>query len=311
MKVKQSLKKLAKDFNSYIRYARYKYKLDRAFGKEDLEINSLNRFVIFSVARSGTTLLCSRLNSHPEILCHYELFAPNMISYAPNFQKIYGGDREISREDLTSGRIGIDTVEGRERSPESFIVKVWQHNFGHKAVGFKVIRGQNQNAVDLLVRDKNVKKILLLRQNKIRCYISRLIVEKTGVWSISKDGFAYKNGKIQKEENIQISSKKVTVNVDKFNKWSKEYDRYFEQLRQRLVDTNQSFVELTYEDLIGEKSESVNSKLLEFIGVSAQFSALQEISKQQNSEKLSDLISNFDELKEKLVGTELELMLLD
>ena len=311
MKAKQHLKKLSKDLNSYIRYARYKYKLGRAFGKQDLKTNSPNRFVIFSVARSGTTLLCSRLNSHPEILCHYELFAPNMISYAPNFQKIYGGDREISREDLTSGKIGIDTVEGRERSPESFIVKVWQHNFGHKAVGFKLIRGQNQNAVDLLVRDENVKKILLLRQNKIRCYISRLIVEKTGVWSISQDGLAYKDGKIQSEENIQIPSKKVAVNVDKLNEWSKEYDRYFEQIRQRLVDTNQSFVELTYEDLIGEKSESVNSRLLEFIGVSAQFYHLQEISKKQNSEKLSDLIANFDRLKEKLVGTELEAMLLD
>ncbi len=234
-----------------------------------------------------------------------------MISYAPDFQKIYGGNQEISREDLTSGKIGIDTVEGRDRSPESFIVKVWKHNFGHKAVGFKVIRGQNQNAVDLLIRDKNVKKILLLRQNKIRCYISILIVKQTGVWSISQDGFAYKDGKIQREESIKIPSKKVTVNVDKLKNWSKEYDRYFEELRQRLVDTEQSFVELTYEDLVGLKTESVNSRLLEFIGVTEQPCHLGGITKKQNPEKLSDLISNFDELKEKLVGTELEPMLFD
>ena len=319
MKAKKHLKVIIKErivqnpIIQNIRYAIYKYKLHQAFEQQQSKTELPIRFVIFSHQRSGSTLLCSILTSHPDILCHSELFNPKRIDYAGGFQKIYGSsiEKEISREDLVSGRVGIDTVEGRNRFPESFLIRIWQNSFDNKAVGFKLFQNQNQYVANLLVRDKNVKKILMLRQNKIRCYVSQLIAIKTGKWSIDKNEKINQSGNIQSAINLQLTSKKVTVDVDKFNKWSHQYERYFDYLRQYLVDTNQSFFELTYEDLVGSNSESVKSKLLEFIEVSAQFSHLQGTIKKQNQEKLSDLISNFNELKEKLVGTELEPMLFD
>lgn len=313
MKAKQHLKKLAKELNSYVRYAKYRYTVYQTFGRQNTETKLPIRFVIFSHPRSGSTLLCSILTSHPDILCHSELFCHNKIGYAGGFQKIYGNsiEKEISREDLVSGRVGIDTVEGRNRFPENFLIKIWQNSFDNKVVGFKLFQNQNKNVADLLVRDKNIKKILMLRQNKIRCYVSQLIAKKTGKWSIDKNETINKNRNMQSAIDLKVTSKKVTVDVDKLNKWSQQYDRYFDYLRKCLVDTNQCFIEVTYEDLVGSNRESVKSRLLEFIGVSAQFSHLQGTIKKQNPEKLSDLISNFDELKEKLVGTELEPMLSD
>ena len=37
---------------------------------------STTRFVILAAPRSGSNLLCTLLNSHPEILCHHEVFNP-------------------------------------------------------------------------------------------------------------------------------------------------------------------------------------------------------------------------------------------
>jgi hypothetical protein len=160
-------------------YTEYTHEVDKALAEgykvgTELPI----RFVIFSFPRSGSKLLCSMLNFHPEIICHHELLNPTRIYYSKDFHELYGSSEVISRKDLTSGKKGISTIRERNLFPESFIVKVWQYNFSFNAVGFNLFPSHIPNAAMSLIKDKNVKKILLLRHDKIKCYVSRLIAKK-------------------------------------------------------------------------------------------------------------------------------------
>jgi hypothetical protein len=222
------------------------------------------------------------LNSHPEIICHHEVFHPNAIYYAL---------------DHRDGDIDIGSIEERERQPEQFISRLWQQNFGCIAVGFKIMPGHNPKAFELLIDDKNIKKIVLTRRNLLKAYVSSRIARQTRVWSNLKD------------KNRTEESQKIAIEIDNLFSWLQAKEDYYQSLFQKLNDSNQSFVEVTYEDLVGSNSEAIKLKLMEFVDVSVDLSLLQIAHQKQNSNNLADLIANFAELKSQLYGTELEPLL--
>ena len=257
------------------------------------------RFVIFTFPRSGSNLFCGMLNFHPQILCHHELFSPKRIYYSKDFQEIYCNNQEkILREDLTLGKKGISSIKERNRFPEKFLVKMWQHNYNFDAVGFNLFPTHIPNASVSLIKDKGIKKILLSRQNTVKSYVSLQLARRTGIWD------SYICNGCRNNKNT-----KVTIDADRLLVWSRKYNQYFNSLRQNFFDSNQSFMELTYEDLVGDQSKFVKSKLLDFIGVLNQPDYLRPPQRKQNSNNLPDLVSNFAKLREKLVGTELESLL--
>jgi LPS sulfotransferase NodH len=241
-----------------------------------------SRFVIFSSPRSGSNLLCGMLNSHPEIICHHEVFHPHAIYYAL---------------DHRDGDIDLGTITERERQPEQFISRLWQQNFGCIAVGFKIMPGHNPQAFELLINDKNIKKIVLKRRNLLKAYVSSRIARQTKVWSNLK------------ANNRTEESQKIAIEIDNLFSWFQAKKKYYQSLFQKLNDANQPFLELTYEDLAGSNSEAIKLKLMEFVGVSVDLSLLQIAHQKQNSNNLADLVANFAELKSQLYGTELEPLL--
>jgi LPS sulfotransferase NodH len=281
-------------------YKKYTHELNKALNEQKNSKTVLPiRFVIFTYPRSGSNLLCGMLNFHPQIICHHELFNPKKIYYSKDFHKIYGGDGEtVWREALISGKKGIGTIRERNLFPEKFLVKVWQHNYDYDAVGFNLFPTHITNASVSLIKDEGVKKILLSRQNTVKSYVSLLLARKTGVWD------SYDDNKRRKVKTTQ-----VTVNAKRLLSWSRKYNQHFNSLRQNLVDSKQSFMDLAYEDLVSDKSKSVKIGLLEFLGVSNQLDYLQPPQRKQNANNLADLVSNYEELKEKLIGTELESLL--
>jgi LPS sulfotransferase NodH len=65
-----------------------------------------DRFVILAAPRTGSNWLCSLLNSHPDVLCHHELFNPSGVFYAL-------GHRD--------GALDLGTPEERDRRPLAFL----------------------------------------------------------------------------------------------------------------------------------------------------------------------------------------------
>jgi LPS sulfotransferase NodH len=173
----------------------------------------------------------------------------------------------------------------------------WKYGFGACAIGFNLFPRHIPNAANSLVKDPGVKKVLLLRENKIKCYVSRAIARKTGVWDTW-------NSDKHPSKRVKMDVR-VKIHPNQLLHWSKCYDNYFKKMREKLDKTGQNFFELTYEDLVGHKGDVVKTNILSFIGVNNDASYLVPPIKKQNSKTLRELIENFDDLEYQLRGTSL------
>ena len=86
---------------------------------------SLTRFALLTHPRCGSTYLATLLNSHPQVLCHGELFYQHQVFYAVGYR---------------DGSLHLATPAERDADPAAFLDKVWGHPFGNSAVGFKLVR---------------------------------------------------------------------------------------------------------------------------------------------------------------------------
>lgn len=253
-------------------------------GGQETSPNSTSKFVILSVPRTGSNFLCSTLDSHPEVLCHPELFHLEHICYSKKYLKS-GGER-------------FSTPQKRDRSPKSFMNQIWQQEFDCRAIGFKLMLWQNKRAFNLVLKNKSIKKILLFRNNKLKTYVSEKIAKKKKVWMTPESNLE------KKEQNARQLS--ITVKPKYFYEYITIVDKFYESLRKKLKVSNQVFLEIAYEELLGRENEAVKLNILEFIGVSENPEYLKSNLKKQNPQPLSELIENFYELEEALKGTELE-----
>ncbi len=228
------------------------------------------RFVVIASPRTGSNMLCSLLNAHPEILCHHEIFNPDGVHYAL---------------DHRTGEIELGSKHDRDRRPGEFLDRLWEHQCGRPVVGFKVNRDQNEVLHDVL-EDQRVRKIILTRRNRIRAFVSEMIARQTGEW-----------------ESYSFSKRtqpcgRIWIAADELLRHAAENECYFAQVRRALEVTGQSFLETTYEDLAWPQE---TRRILGFLGVEARH--LQPATR-KNEDVLS-LIANFEQLKEELRDSEL------
>ncbi|HEX8282873.1 MAG TPA: Stf0 family sulfotransferase [Pyrinomonadaceae bacterium] len=239
------------------------------------------RFVIVAAPRTGSNWVCSMLNSHPEILCHHEIFNPEGIHYAL---------------DHRAGDMDVGTVAERDAAPLDFIARLWRQDFGKRLVGFKINRGQNEAAFRHVLADKGVSKIVLVRRNRVKTFVSEMIAEKTGQWeSYGRADGARPVGQL--DVDAQALRRHVAVNRD-----------YYARVRDALQSSGQQYLQVTYENL---KGEAEWRDILRFLGVAVTAHALKPATRKQNPGHLRDLISNYEQLEAALVGSELEAELRD
>ncbi len=127
------------------------------------------RFVIVSPPRSGSTLLRTFLDAHPQLCCHGELLG---------FRRILG----LSMKGLPSWRgqrghdLAPELVELRSRDTVGFLRQVLD-DAGELSVGFKALYQQLYDpqfaeVLDWLVADTSLRVIHLERRNGLRRYVS-------------------------------------------------------------------------------------------------------------------------------------------
>jgi len=181
MKLKASLKRAARLTLIGLRNGFY-----RLFGHKDYQ-----KFIIITRSRTGSNLLISLLDSHPNIEAYGEMF---------------------------------NRLHGRASQ------RVWNGVFGFKSksiqlVGFKIFYYHPLDADDNWVWDRvyndiSIPIIHLTRTNLLRTYLSRQIADKTHVWRDEKGNKA-----------VDTEDKRVTLDPDeckaefiKTEKWVKEAD---------------------------------------------------------------------------------------
>jgi hypothetical protein len=229
---------------------------------------SIVKFVIISVPRSGSNLVVGMLEQHPEIQCYPELFHPD---------KVY--DRNVFAEHGLSDL----SREERDKEPLEFLDQVFQHKFkaNTKATGFKMFPGQNDELMNLLMEEPGVKKIILERENLLRCYLSQKTAEESNVYFVrEKDG-------------ITPEEKPMQVDVEDFLAYEEKTSSFFNTLKRKLDGSGQHYLEVQYIHLLEKEQQA---ELLDYLGVSPDTDLLKVVSKKQRTMELKDKIINYDEV---------------
>ena len=235
------------------------------------------RFAVLAAPRTGSNWLCSMLDSHPEILCHHELFNPAGIHVALSWR---------------GGAVDVESVLGtqaeRDRAPLAFLERAWSRPRGCRAVGFKLNRGQNEAAFAAVLADRGVRKILLRRDNRLKTFVSERIAARTGLWESYPDS-PRSDGQVR-----------IRVDLGELRRHIGENRAYYDSLTAELA--GQEVLAVRYEDLV--TSAGAWQSVFDFLGVGT--AELRAETRKQNATDLRQVILNFDEVAAALQGTELE-----
>ncbi|MCF6436109.1 sulfotransferase [Pseudoalteromonas sp. MMG022] len=224
----------------------------------------VERFVILSAPRSGSNMLCTMLQSHPDILCHHEIFNPNGLFYALPLR--------------TSEFSLADGIQHRDAQPLRCLSRLWQSNLGHKAVGFKMTHCQNQTVFSHLLHDSGIKKIILERRNQLKVHVSKLIAEQSGVWEDYST--LPPHARCQVKVDIEQLQTDIALNQS-----------YYQQIRDTLHLCGQDWCEVEYEAI---NTPSQRRLMLEFLNLDNVPLVAQ--SRKQTPKDLSEVIVNYQEL---------------
>jgi LPS sulfotransferase NodH len=233
-----------------------------------------SQFVILNAARTGSNYLCTLLNAHPDVLCHHEIFNPHVVGVA----------RHLAKQ-----RISLGTLEERERDPAEFLARVWRERFGRSSIGFKLCWRQTDFAFRAVLSDGAVSKIVLKRRNRLRTFVSLLLARQTGEWVVYRDEPAPSD-----RPQVHIDVAAFTENVE-FNR------AYYFEIESTLRETEQCSLTLYYEDL--PQSGSLQ-ETFDFLRVNPRI--VEGDTWKLSPVDLRRTIANFDELRERLAGTEFE-----
>ncbi|WGR61789.1 hypothetical protein E3U26_13500 (plasmid) [Paracoccus ferrooxidans] len=194
-----------------------------------------NKFAVISDARSGTSLLTATLNSHPEVVCHGEIFHKSPKDFHIKVPK-----EEVNPEDLLSLR---------ENDTEKFVELVYNRP-GAKSVGFKMWRSQNSEYCDKVLADESVSKIIYERSNVLAKFSSSILAKETGVWNVNSGAARPK-----------VLDKKLSFNPQQFLTYVNRHENLFKLYRNKAKG---KVLDLSYLDVVGRGF----SEVLEFIEVS-------------------------------------------
>lgn len=132
----------------------------------------MKNFIIAGVQRSGTTLITTSLNNHPDVRCDGELFKTRR----PR------GDVDLRDSGYrayldTSWRLRIEDQLWRRRVVCNFLDRYFGA-LGWQAIGFKLMRNQmSARRFPMLAKyliDRQVSVIHVIRDNLLKVYLSRL-----------------------------------------------------------------------------------------------------------------------------------------
>lgn len=241
-------------------------------------MDAARKFVVLTAPRTGSNFLCSLLNSHPQILCHHELYNASGIFSALDLR---------SRSAYYFG-----TLAERDRDPLGFLARVWGKSFGHPVVGFKFNRGQNRAVFEAVLADPEIQKIVMRRRNRIKTYVSEMIAQLTGEWE-SYPGI-----------RLNGAPPQIPVPPHGLFRFVEHNQTYFDDIDRALAGCGQTALNVEYEEVVG--GDGTVGRVCEFLGVTPDAAGVKAATRKQNPADLRQVIANFDELAQALAGTELE-----
>jgi LPS sulfotransferase NodH len=241
---------------------------------------SFKRFCIFASQRTGSSYLASALDSHPEIICHKEVFHPYGVqSHSALISKLSPKERSLL---LDRGF--------RDRDPLVYLDTLIQQSAMYfpevRSIGFKLFTSHNELVWrEMLAAD--VIKIFLYRENKLDQYASDKIASTTGCYASLEPG---RTPQVKVEFDFEEFVAFVQATAGSF----------WEDLKTLRPNGLPPFI-IEYEQV----ATLDMVPLLELLGVDSKVRCQSPLQK-QNSRITSDKFSNFEYLVSCLEGTAYE-----
>lgn len=242
-------------------------------------MSEATRFIVAGNQRTGTTLLRTSLSSHPDVVCYGEVFKLSKPPY-----KLPGGYWAYSRSSTTN-RIRAALLP--RASFREYLNRLYSRQ-QYRAVGFKLMMSHCKSKPVLwpLIRQHEVKAVLVTRRNVLKTLVSRLVAAASGVYHVSaslpvKTAVANWAGQM-----IVVNPATIIQDLDTIARQPVEWRSFLERME---------FMELVYEDYVRDQL-SWNAKVLDFLGVPRQ--PLMSDLKKVNPDELRNLVSNYDVIAE-------------
>lgn len=256
--------------------------------KNNLLGGQVRRFAVVGTQRSGTTLIQTALDVHPEIFCDGELFQMRKL-----FRKIpkrnFSGQGYRwwlgSRFDRWVGHALWRNVETRH------YMDWYINNHEPHIQGFKLMWNQTERFPDTLkfIEEHDFLLLHVRRRNVLRSLISRYAARARDVH----------------HSTTAVDTPSVVIPVNKILKALNKIS--CDNLNWEKLGNSFPYMRVDYEDYVENPAEQ-NIRMLHFLGAAEDVDIQSPLVKVTPND-LRDVVANFDELAMKLRGTEHEAML--
>jgi LPS sulfotransferase NodH len=239
---------------------------------------SYTRFVIVGIARTGSTMLVSQLNSHSQALVFGEIFrSEDAIGW--DFTPFRSYQNRRLRTLYSSDSIAF---------LDQHVFRRWPGN--HKAVGFKLFyyhaRTPSRRPVwDYLIDRPEIRILHIKRRNLLRQYASLQLAHATNIWSTTPSV-------IQDPQKLRLGISACQNHFTWVRSLGEECDTLFK---------NHKIKNIYYEDLVSDTRRELRD-IQTFLGLRHETLVAQTV--RQQTQPLSQVIVNYDELREAFFGTE-------
>ena len=236
--------------------------------------NDKKKFVILTQPRSGSYFFQSLLDSAEDIACHGEIFKADRVELSDWYRK----KLSIKKEDISE----------RDKDPVIFLNRL-RNLTPYKIFGFKAFNDHIQSRPVLkeyVLMSNDWKKIFLIR-NPVYTYASLLRAKLSGKWVLKND--------ITNKDQLK---QPIVFKRLEFDKHLKTYLGFISLYKSQSTMYDHDCFLLQYHQL--ENCE-ILSKVLKFIGSSADAFTLQSEYKKQFEGDISESFSNFKELETYLI----------
>lgn len=217
------------------------------------------KFVILAIPRSGSSYLTTALRSHPDICIHGEIFHEKA---------------SIHIQETVRNHIDLSI---REQFPVKFVNEIYRFDQGKKAVGFKIWKSHNLKAVNYVIQNKDVKKIVLDRKNLLASFSSLMIARQTKIWNLSAETAEKKN----------YVTPQIKFDKESFLKYVKKHSRFYKFYKNEIIAHQQEYLLVDYQKHI--MNEDLN-EVLNFLTIGTEFSL---IGKKGKLNKQSNILDRF------------------
>lgn len=258
----------------------------------------MKKHIILSLFRSGSNYLANLLNSHPQVTNYGEVLGDWTIPYnLYSKTKLGGKSTEDYLDFIYNSKLFF--AAGQAYSAMVHIRKGKKINFKYwsdiETIGVKdfSINFRDRKIASYLTKRSDIRVVNLYRENILKRLISLERQHASGITKVAKNE-RHKDSKTDRK--IQLDVPYVLEQLEIFDRELRDHKNMVKELPQSRV------LNICYEDLFASQDsrDLYTRELLDFLEVES--TTIKSDHRKILSDKLSDIVANYDELENGIRG---------